>query len=222
MLRHRKSHDEEGFGCSSCPKSFDRKDSLHRHHIRFHSVSEMTKVKHSFVCEHCDKTFARKFNLSRHLIDCQATKQKMNDNILLQKLKHSSDLHLQTLELGKSISQCLNDHPEIIEESLQPEFKQALSLYQQSRATIDVNTITLKPWQTKVLSLIDVPTHREVFWIVGKKGNEGKTFLQNYIRYYFGDRRVVTTEINGRKKDIAHYLSKLPLECKVRSRRRCW
>ena len=64
------------------------------------------------------------------------------------------------------------------------------------------------------MTFIDLPTQRQVIWIVGKKGNEGKTFLQNYIRYFFGDRRVVTTDINGRKKDIADYLTKLPLECK--------
>jgi hypothetical protein len=146
---------------------------------------------------------------------CNASKKKIhNKQKIQQRLKHFSDIHLETIELGKCISECLNDDPEIIEESLQPEYKQALSLYQQSRSRIDTNDITLKPWQTKVISFIDLPTHREVIWIVGKKGNEGKTFLQNYIRYYFGDRRVVATDITGRKKDIAHYLTKLPLECK--------
>ena len=58
------------------------------------------------------------------------------------------------------------------------------------------------------------PRLRQVIWIVGERGNEGKTFLQNYISNYYGSRRVVATDIAGRKKNIAHYLTKLPLECK--------
>ena len=42
----------------------------------------------------------------------------------------------------------------------------------------------------------------------------GKTFLQNYIKYHYSDRHVITTEIATSTKDIAHYLSKFPLECK--------
>ena len=213
MLRHRKSHDEKRFPCPSCPKTFDRKDNLHRHRIRCQNDCNQTTAKQSFACEHCDKTFARKFNLNRHLIHCLATK-KTKEQKIQQRLKYFSDLHLETIELGKSIAKCLNENPDFIEESLPQEDKHALSLYQRSRSTIDVNTITLKPWQSKVLTFIDLPSDREVFWIVGKKGNEGKSFLQNYIRFFFGDRRVVTTDINGRKKDIAHYLTKLPLECK--------
>ena len=49
---------------------------------------------------------------------------------------------------------------------------------------------------------------------MGEQGNEGKTFLQNYISNYFGSRRVVATDIAVRKKNIAHYFAKLPLECK--------
>ena len=44
--------------------------------------------------------------------------------------------------------------------------------------------------------------------------NKGKMLFQNYISNYFGSRRVVATDIAGRKKNIAHYLAKLPLECK--------
>ena len=74
--------------------------------------------------------------------------------------------------------------------------------------------MTLRLWQLKVISFIDAPRLRQVIWIVGKRGNEGKTFLQNYISNYYGSRRVVATDIAGRKKIIAHYLTKLPLECK--------
>ena len=60
---------------------------------------------------------------------------------------------------------------------------------------------------------IQQPTHREVIWIVGQQGGEGKTFLQNYIKYYYSDRRVIATDIATSTKDIAYFLSKFPLEC---------
>jgi hypothetical protein len=188
MIRHRKTHGEKQLVCTLCTKTFNRKNHLERHKVKFHSDGNQAKTKHRIVCEYCTKSFAKKFNLNRHLKLCNASKKKIhNKQKIQQRLKHFSDIHLETIELGKCISECLNDDPEIIEESLPEEDKHALSLYQRSRSTIDTNTITLKPWQSKVLSFIDLPTHREVIWIVGKKGNEGKTFLQNYIRYYFGD-----------------------------------
>ena len=73
---------------------------------------------------------------------------------------------------------------------------------------------TLKPWQKEVLTFIQQPTHREVIWVVGQKGGEGKTFLQNYIKYNYSGLRVIVTDIATSTKDIAYFLSKFPLECK--------
>ena len=58
------------------------------------------------------------------------------------------------------------------------------------------------------------PTYREVIWIVGQKGAKGKTFLQNYIKYCYSDRYVITTDIATNAKNLAHFLTKFPLECK--------
>ena len=77
-----------------------------------------------------------------------------------------------------------------------------------------MDIVNLRPWQVQTMKLVENPTQRKVIWIVGKHGNEGKTFVQQYIRHHYGDRRVAVTDIAGRKKDIAHFLSKLPLECK--------
>ena len=72
---------------------------------------------------------------------------------------------------------------------------------------------TLKPWQKEVLTCIRQPTHREVIWVVGQKGGEGKTFLQNYIKYYYSSRRVIATDIATSTKDIVYFLSKFKLGC---------
>ena len=95
-------------------------------------------------------------------------------------------------------------------------YKKALKFYRQSQVQhVPVyEHATLKPWQKEVLAFIRQRTHREVIWVVGQQGGEGKTFLQNYIKYHYSDRRVITTDIATSAKDIAHYLSKFPLECK--------
>ena len=41
--------------------------------------------------------------------------------------------------------------------------------------------------------LIFIHTHRrKIIWVVGKSCCEGKTWIQNYIDYKYGDRRVVS------------------------------
>ena len=93
---------------------------------------------------------------------------------------------------------------------------------QESFGTISANissacvyeNATLRPWQKQVMTLIEQPTYRKVIWIVGQKGAEGKTFLQNYIKYYYRDRRVIGTDIATNANNLAHFLTKFPLECK--------
>ena len=72
----------------------------------------------------------------------------------------------------------------------------------------------MKRWQKQVLNFLDRPSERSVYWIIGARGNEGKTFIQKYIQQLYGTRRVLKTEINGKKSDLAYLLSKETLTCK--------
>ena len=122
----------------------------------------------------------------------------------------------QTLEEGKCVSILLNMNKDLSEESLTYVYKKALKLYRQTQMqhmSVYENAV-LKPWQKEVMKLIEQPTPREVIWVVGQTGGEGKTFLQNYIKYYYSDRRVITTDIATHTKNLAHFLTKFPLECK--------
>ena len=122
----------------------------------------------------------------------------------------------QKLEVGETVSTLLNSNEHLSEESLSNEYKKALKMYRQSQVQhVPVyKHATLKPWQKEVLTFIQQPTLREVIWVVGQKGGEGKTFLQNYIKYNYSGRRVIVTDIATSTKDIAYFLSKFPLECK--------
>ena len=45
----------------------------------------------------------------------------------------------------------------------------------------------LRPWQEKLVELIK-PSERDIIWIVGSVGNEGKTWFQKYLKDIHGVR----------------------------------
>ena len=55
------------------------------------------------------------------------------------------------------------------------------------------------------------PTDREVVWVKGARGNEGKTWFQNYVQSLLGTERVVQLNIKNSFGNIMHILRKLPL-----------
>ena len=106
--------------------------------------------------------------------------------------------------LEKVLRKC----PDTMEEALESADKEALKLYQSlCEDSMEMTTVVLKPWQQDVITIMDNPSERDIYWIVGEKGNEGKTFIQKYIRQLFGSRRVLKSEVNTRKEDIAYILS---------------
>ena len=211
LTRHMRIHTKETFVCWLCSKPFSRRDKLNCHISRKHQT--IRERKHTYPCLECGKIFGWKFHLKRHKL---MHKKKVNGQAVLDEMKCNAHLYKEQVELGKDVANNLQEYDDIPEQSLSAKHKQALELYKQSRVqhAKRYENVTLRLWQHKVISFIDAPHLRQVFWIVGARGNEGKTFLQNYISNYYGSRRVVATDIAGRKKNIAHYLAKLLLECK--------
>ena len=56
-----------------------------------------------------------------------------------------------------------------------------------------------------------MPSERTVFWIIGRKGNEGKSWFQGYLETFYGYARVVRLELSNKSSNILHALSKRPL-----------
>ena len=71
----------------------------------------------------------------------------------------------QKMEVGMVVSILLHLDERLSEESLIYYYKRALKVYRQSQ--IQHEYATLKPWQKKVMALLEQPTHQEVIWIVG-------------------------------------------------------
>ena len=56
---------------------------------------------------------------------------------------------------------------------------------------------------------MDKPCDRKVIWVVGKEGNEGKSFFQANIREEFGYSRVCTLELSENSRNAFHIMGKL-------------
>ena len=215
LTRHFNLHAKEKHICHLCSKPFSRRDNLNRHITNKHKT--MNKEQ-GFPCPKCGKQFSRKFNLERHqTIHTLADRNnEPAENLLLDEMRCNAHLYKEHIALGKHVASNLQEYDDIPEQSLSVKHRQILELYKENRLQHRnrYENVTLKPWQKKVMTLVKQPSHREVIWVVGQKGGEGKTFLQNYIKFYYSDRRVIATDIATDTKNLAHFLTKFPLECK--------
>ena len=58
---------------------------------------------------------------------------------------------------------------------------------------------------------ISTPSDREITWIIGQKGNEGKTWFQEYLESFDGYARVVRLDLKMKTANVLHELTKRPL-----------
>ena len=203
MTRHMLTHENDKYPCRICSKTFHRTDLLSKHQSKC-----ALKAQEGNTCDLCNKSFSQKSHLTRHRKVCDI-KQTVN------KLKEKTRDYEEKLKKGEMLEKILHKYSDIKEEAMDPADKESLKLYQTScEANMNINAIKLKAWQEKLIKLIDNPSERNIYWIVGEKGNEGKTFIQKYIRQLFGARRVMKLEANTRKVDIAFVLSNDTLTCK--------
>ena len=45
---------------------------------------------------------------------------------------------------------------------------------------------------------------REIIWIIGQEGNEGKSWFQSNIQSFYGSQRVVCFNITNKRVDLFH------------------
>ena len=59
--------------------------------------------------------------------------------------------------------------------------KQAVNLYIENQADLrDVGNVELKPWQNELMKYIQ-RHDRKIIWVVGKDGNEGKSWFRKML-----------------------------------------
>ena len=117
----------------------------------------------------------------------------------------------EKIELGEKISKVLMN-TKTKEESLSKKHKEAFDLYQSRKFAIDLNDdIKLYPWQQQAMDFIQKPSHREVIWVKGARGNEGKTWFQNYVQSLLGCDKVIQLDLKNSIGNIMQILRKQPL-----------
>ena len=135
-----------------------------------------------------------------------------NDEELKKYLIKIGNEYQEKLIQGKKIYKMLGEGIAPYQ-ALPREMKEVVDLYMENQADFrDVGNVELKPWQESLLEYVQQPCDREIFWIVGKEGNEGKNWFQKYVKSWLGARRVVTgIDIKANNASIFQALRKCPI-----------
>ena len=210
--------------CNVCSKSI-RSDNLKRHTRTHKDILSMTdeEVREELRERHAENVYreerrkkileiAREENIPSYgcnevtLSSC-ATVNKIS---LREEMNHNNQEYLDKIELGEQIAKFITED-NIREESLSKEHKEALKFYKNQMPRINIQDVELRPWQQQLLDIIKTPSEREVIWVKGLKGNEGKTWFQKYMQALFGSVRVARLDIKSKTANILHALRKFPL-----------
>ena len=82
-------------------------------------------------------------------------------------------------------------------------------MFRAQQPTTDVDTAELLLWQKQLLDIVSVDemNDRKIIWIVGKEGNEGKSWFQSYLQSLHGEHRVARFDITNKTADLLHIMS---------------
>ena len=135
-----------------------------------------------------------------------------NDANLIFQLLQNNEAYKNNVNLGRKISKVL-DEGVIYEESLTKQHKFCLQLFRAQRPTTEMANAELRPWQTRLLDVIEQEqmNDRMIIWVMGRKGNEGKSWFQSYIQSLHGAHRVARFDITNKTSDLLHIMSRCSL-----------
>lgn len=170
-----------------------RSDHLSRH-LKVHGEREKYKTK---TCGICQKTM-KAGNLARHLKvhSCSSSAQ------ILEDMKSDQKLYEESEKTGLIVKELIK-REDINPASLRNEYKNALKTNKiEVEAPGKLNT-----WQEELLSKIK-PSQRQIIWVFGKKGAEGKSWFQDFLEQHFMHKTVFRISMDARKESILHSISK--------------
>ena len=150
------------------------------------------------------------------LQSARTTKRKLEDNDsdedLEKEMIRNNIEYKRKITLGKKVYKILG-RTDIEQGSLTLDMKEAIDIYMTHKDDYFTDKVVqLKPWQESLLEYVQKPCDREIFWVVGKEGNEGKSWFQKYVKSWLGARRVVTgIDIKANNASIFQALRKCPI-----------
>ena len=141
---------------------------------------------------------------------CSTESYLINVEKLRKSIDKDEEEYKTKIELGREVYIYIEE-AKIMQESLSKERQDALDLYIKQKERLDQGTTKLRPWQDDLLRYMK-PTDREVIWIRGINGNEGKTWFQQFLKERHGWNKAVTgMDIKARNSSLCHALRKRSL-----------
>ena len=193
--------------CEVCHKSM-RGDVLKRH-MKKHAKEPVVGVdKNTAKCEICMKIM-RKDNLKRHMNRHEKENNKENKKgVLNDKLTLELQDFNRKKEMGRKIKEIIENKANFNENALSKESKEALDIFNLYGKSSRIQKTNWRGWQQGLRTYLNKPTEREIIWIIGTKGNEGKSFFQERVCDEFGHDKVCNMEISDSPKNIFYILKK--------------
>ena len=182
----------KSINCLTCSKRIrSDKMKLHTH------VKVQTRKYGMKICSICKKEMIAG-NLARHL----RIHAKQSHSRVVDAIKSDQIAYREKTEVGRFVEDYIKTE-KINPDILRREYRLAL----QTKIDSPVIDAPLRIWQEKLLSFIR-PSEREIVWVVGKKGNEGKSWFQRYLTDLHGSSRVFQINIKKNSDGMLHVLSK--------------
>ena len=190
--------------CKVCYREM-RSDNITRHMKQHSKRSEGNPVTNISLTNNYNTTPGVSTQIGKE--DSEINKQKLRKHLIKLENKYQEKIFL-----GQKIYEMLGEGV-VSYQALPREMKEGVDLYMENQADFrDVGNVELKPWQESLLEYVQQPCDREIFWIVGKEGNEGKNWFQKYVKSWLGARRVVTgIDIKANNASIFQALRKCPI-----------
>ena len=180
------------FDCETCMKKI-RSDKVRAHRQICGQSSKYPIEK----CRICQKSMI-KWHMLRHM--------KQHDNHVLLNLKEDQNNYERLAETGKIIEEHV-EREDINPNSLRRDYILALDVHHNENQSQDDKLTSLNPWQSKLIELME-PSERQILWIRGSVGNEGKSWFQDYLERYYGKRHVFRTTMDRKPESLLHTMSK--------------
>ena len=201
-----------------------RSDTLKRHTRSHKDILTMTEeeMKEELRVRHADEVQRTERAAKRQRIEEiaeeeglmipkeVASEKTLDKETLRKEMVEENQQYIAKIELGRMIASII-DEENIYEQSLSKEKQEALLLFRRQQPQFDILDVELRLWQQDAMKYFESPTERQVVWIRGNNGNEGKTWFQNYVQTFFGYHRVCRLDLRIKHANVCNVLKKRTL-----------
>ena len=192
--------------CEICLKSM-RGDHLTRHMKKHEKESIDVVDENTAKCEICMKTM-RQDNLKRHMKKHEKNNVKDKKGMLYNDVTIEMQEFNRKKEMGRKLKEIMENNVNFNENALSKEKKEALDIFNLYGKSSQLLKTNWRGWQQGLRTYLNKPTEREIIWVIGVKGNEGKSFFQERVCEEFGHDKVCNMEISDSPKNIFYILKK--------------